>query len=120
MHLIERHIQSYCHHNGQIAVLVEFQFQYSTLLRCKEFVVLTKDIAMHIAAQAPVSLDELYNQSFVKEPETSIEGLINRAEKKLGEKIRVSRFIRWSTEVEKPNKNPVPPKTPAVAMRVKK
>ena len=117
MNLLERYIQSY-NHNGSIAVLVEFHLESGILPRCQEFKELTKDIAMHIAAQAPANIEELLNQAFVKQTEITVQEHLRNVIAQLKESIVISRFIRWEINAKEPIANPEPPKSPAVAMRV--
>jgi translation elongation factor EF-Ts len=99
-------------------VLVEFHFESGILLRCEEFIELTKDIAMHIAAQAPTNLEELLNQVFVKQTEITVQEHLTNVISQLRESIIISRFVRWDINAKEPIANPEPPKSPAVAMRV--
>jgi elongation factor Ts len=50
-------IGSYVHTNGKIGVLVEVQCETDFVARNDEFQQLARDLAMHIAAAAPVALD---------------------------------------------------------------
>jgi elongation factor Ts len=103
-----KHIESYVH-DGRIGVLVEFKFEDSS-----------HDLAMHIAATNPKSLEDLLQQCFVKDPDISVEKVIQQHIMKFGENIEVSRFTRWDTEPTSPNDGGGPPKDPALALRVVK
>jgi elongation factor Ts len=51
------YIASYVHNEGQIGVLVELSCKDSFTARTAEFRTLARDIAMHIAASKPISLE---------------------------------------------------------------
>lgn len=125
-------VGSYIHSNKTIGTLVELACETDFVARNEEFVTLARDIAMHIAATAPIytiesdissetraQLAELAKQEFggtateeqvkgyiaertlvlqpfVKNPEITVQELINNAVQKFGEKIAVSRFVRFS------------------------
>jgi elongation factor Ts len=114
-----RHIESYVH-NAKIGVLVEFAFEDSLLSGVEEFMSFTHDIAMHIAATNPADLSSLLHQGFVKNSEITIEKLIQQTIVKLGENIEITRFTRWDTEPKLPGNDGIPPKDPAVVMRLVK
>lgn len=51
-------IYSYIHSNGKIGVLLEMNCETDFVAKNEKFVQLCKDIAMHIAASNPLSIDE--------------------------------------------------------------
>ena len=51
-------VQSYIHSNGKIGVLVEVDCETDFVARNDDFVAFARDLALHIAAAAPVSVDE--------------------------------------------------------------
>ena len=119
MKIFEKYIQSYTH-NGHIGVLVEFELESSMPPRSEEFVSFSRDLAMHIAASKPADVEELLSQYFVKETETPIGELIQQVTANISEEICITRFVRWDTEPVPPKSEGLPPKSPAVAMRVVK
>lgn len=103
-------IASYIHSDKRIGVLVELLCETDFVAKNNEFQELGDDIAMHIAALNPSSREagdneneegapdeeaSLLEQDFVKEPEITVRELIERSIQKLGENIRVSRFVRY-------------------------
>ena len=114
-----KHIVSYVH-NAKIGVLVEFAFEDSLLSGVEEFIDFAHDIAMHIAATNPADLSTLLHQGFVKNPEISIEKLIQQTIVKFGDHIEITRFTRWDTEPKPPGNDGIPPRDPAVLMRLVK
>jgi len=51
-------IQSYIHANGKIGVLVEVDCETDFVARNEDFVAFAKDLALHIAAAAPLAVEE--------------------------------------------------------------
>ena len=51
-------ITSYVHHNGKVGVLVEVNCETDFVARTDDFKSLAKEIALHIASAAPVSVDK--------------------------------------------------------------
>jgi elongation factor Ts len=51
-------VQSYIHANGKIGVLVEVDCETDFVARNDDFVGFARDLALHIAATAPVAVDE--------------------------------------------------------------
>jgi elongation factor Ts len=133
-------IQSYIHAGGKIGVLVEVNCETDFSAKTEDFTNFVKDLAMHIAASAPVSVDResipsdllekerdiyatqaresgkpekiidkivegkinkfyaeacLLEQPFVKNPDITIQDLLNELVAKTGENMVIRRFIRY-------------------------
>lgn len=111
-------IESYVH-NGGIGVLIELRLSNSFVMKSDLFTGLAKDLAMHIAAIAPTSVEDLLEQSFVKDLDITVKQLITRVAGDLREKIAVVRFVRWSTDQQE-SLQPEPPRSPAVIYDLRK
>jgi elongation factor Ts len=111
------YIESYVH-NGRIGVLIELDLSDPIVTRIDVFTNLAKDLAIHIAALASNSVDELLQQPFVKNPSITIDQLISGEANTLREQISVTRFVRWDSEPTKPE-TPEPPRSPAVIYRLR-
>lgn len=88
-------VHAYIHSNGKIGVLLELNCQTDFVARNEDFKNLANDLAMHIAASEPESVDALMAQPFIKSPSKPVQDLINELVAKLGENIRVNRFVRY-------------------------
>lgn len=51
-------VQSYIHANGKIGVLVEVDCETDFVARNEDFVAFARDLALHVAAAAPLAVDE--------------------------------------------------------------
>ncbi len=101
-------IGTYVHSTGTIGVMVELLCETDFVAKNDEFKVLARDIAMHVSATDPKFLKPedagadaepeavLLTQPFIKNPEVTITNLVQQATQKFGEKIEVSRFVRFS------------------------
>ena len=114
-----RIIASYVH-DGRIGVLVELGMETDFAARTKEVRAALHDMALHIAAAQPEDIPALLLQTFVKDPEMTVGDLVSNLSNLLKERIQVTRFIRWDTEIEEPQPTSEdPPRGPAVQMRLR-
>ena len=102
-------VSTYVHATGKVGSMLELLCETDFVAKNEEFVKLARDIAMHITATDPKYVktadvpagvepgeEVLLNQSFIKNPEVTITNLIDTAIQKFGEKIDISRFVRFS------------------------
>lgn len=103
-------IETYVHSGGKIGVMVEINCETDFVARTEQFKALAHDIAMQIAAMSPqfVSREDippgtecdpeaacLLLQPFIKDPTKTIQNTITETVAKVGENIKVRRFIRF-------------------------
>ena len=138
--MTEGTIQSYIHMWGKLGVLVEVNCETDFVAKNEDFINFAKNIAMHIAATNPLSIQaenvpeeivnrerEIYksqaletgkpenviakivdckmkkfftencllNQAYVREPDLTVEDLLNELIAKIGENITIRRFARF-------------------------
>ena len=106
-------IESYIHSGGRIGALVELNCETDFVARTDDFKTLAHDIAMQVAAMNPQYInsddvpdekddteinedDFLVNQACIKDPSKTVENMISDAVGKMGENIRITRFIRFA------------------------
>ena len=89
-------LDAYVHANKSTAVLIDLRSETDFVSKNEEFVALAHDIAIHIAAVNPSSLDELMAQEYVKDYSITVNELVKKAIQKFGENIRVAKFVRYS------------------------
>ena len=82
-------------HNGRVSVMVELRCETDFVARNEKFQDLAHGVAMHIAAMAPETVEELYTQQFVKDPSMTVEELVKNMIGTIGENIKVERFARF-------------------------
>jgi elongation factor Ts len=109
----EGRVEAYIHNGNKIGVVVEVNCETDFVARSEDFIRFSKDLAMHIAAMSPryIKMEEvpadilakepdtkqycLLQQAFVKDASKSIQDYLNELVAKIGENIRVSRFVRF-------------------------
>jgi elongation factor Ts len=98
-------VSAYVHSTGTIGVLLELRCETDFVAKNEEFVTLAKDLAMHVCAMSPTSVEALegqeegtalLDQSFLKNPEMTVAELLSGAISKFGENTKVTRFERYS------------------------
>jgi elongation factor Ts len=98
-------VASYVHGTGTIGVLLELGCETDFVAKNEEFVQLAKDLAMHVCAMAPTSVNNedglgeesaLLNQAFIKNPDMTVKQRLEGAIQKFGENTQVARFVRYS------------------------
>jgi len=102
-------VEAYIHTGGRLGAMVELNCETDFVAKTGEFQTLAHDIAMQVAAQCPVYLsaesapegvspdaaDCLLSQPFIKDPQMTMQDLINATIAKTGENIKVGRFARF-------------------------
>jgi elongation factor Ts len=103
-------VETYVHTGGSIGSMVEVNCETDFVARTKEFKELAHNIAMQVAAICPQYISPqdvpqgteiepetgcLLSQAFIKDPTKSVQDIINETIAKVGENIKVSRFIRY-------------------------
>lgn len=98
-------VASYVHSTGTIGVLLQLGCETDFVAKNEEFVALAKDLAMHVCAMAPTSINNedglgeetsLIKQAFIKNPDLTVEQRIQAAVQKFGENVNIIRFSRYS------------------------
>lgn len=87
-------LESYIH-NNRIGVLLELRAETDFAVRSEPFRTLAHELAMHISAMNPDSVETLLQQLFVKDQLITVQQLIKNTIAKVGENIRIERFCRY-------------------------
>lgn len=88
-------VEAYVHSTGKIGVLVVLLCETDFVARNPLFSELAHELAMHIAAMDPRDNEELLGQAYIKDQDITIKDLITQYIAKLGENIKVERFVRF-------------------------
>jgi elongation factor Ts len=86
-------ITSYIHGNASVGTLLELNCETDFVALNEDFIALGNDLAMHITAMGSTA-ETLMGEPFVKNPELTIETLLQEATQKIGERINIGRFTR--------------------------
>lgn len=85
-------LEAYVHANDQVAVLLEMRCQTDFCAKSDKFQELAHNIAMQIAAMGS---EDLEKQPFIKDQKKTIGELLKESRKKLGEEIKLKKFVRY-------------------------
>ncbi len=89
-------VEAYIHGNGKMGALIDLRSETDFVAKNEQFKQLAHDIAMQVASMNPKNVDELLSQPFIKNQDLTVDELIKEYIGKLGEKIKVERFTRFS------------------------
>jgi len=105
-------IEAYIHPGSRIGVLVEVNCETDFVARTEEFKELAHNLALQIAAMCPQFISQedmtpdtetdtdaktgcLLLQPYIKDPDKTVQDIITETIAKVGENIKVRRFIRF-------------------------
>lgn len=86
---------SYIHHNKKIGVLLELLCETDFVASNSEFQLLGNALSMQIASVNFPDVSSLLASPYIKEASKTIEALIKEYIFKLGENIKVGKFVRF-------------------------
>ncbi len=87
-------VESYIH-NSRVGVMLELFCETDFVCRSDPFRELAHDLALQIAAMDPKDLAELLEQPYIKDEKIRIDELVKGVVARVGENVRVGRFIRY-------------------------
>ena len=88
---------------GRVAVLIEFGHDKPRTAESAEFTELSHSLAMHIAVLNPQSTPGLLRQRYDRNPGLTVEAALAALSTQLGDRITVTRFVRWNTQPHAPS-----------------
>ena len=108
-------VESYIHTGGRVGVLLELNCETDFVARTEDFKDLAHNLALQIAAMNPayIGVDDLpedpteqdmeaslWNQPFIRDGSVSVKDLVTQSIGKLGENIKLTRFVRYELGTE--------------------
>jgi len=88
-------ISYYVHANSRVGVLVKLLCETDFVARTEQFKELGHELAMHIAAMDPISINDLLSQTYIRDQDMTIDALVKDYIAKLGENIKIGEFCRF-------------------------
>ncbi len=88
-------VATYTHSTGKIGVMVELLCETDFVAKNEEFVGVTRDLCLQIAAMNPETVEALLEMEFIKDPSKKIKDLVAALVAKFGENIKVGRMCRF-------------------------
>lgn len=87
-------IETYVHHSGKVASVVELFCETDFVARNEVFKNLAHDLALQVASMEAKDAEDLKKQDFIKDPSKKVGDLVKEAIAKTGENIRIGRIFR--------------------------
>ncbi len=87
-------IETYVHHSGKVASVVELLCETDFVARNKLFRELAHDLALQVASMEARDAKELAKQDFIRDPSKKVGDLVKEVIVKTGENIRIGRLYR--------------------------
>lgn len=85
-------VDAYIHATKKLGAIVEVLCETDFVAKNSEFQKLAHELAMHIAAARPETVEDLLGQPFIKDQDITIKEFISQYIAKLGENIQIGRF----------------------------
>ena len=79
-----------------MGLLVEVLCETDFVSANEEFVNLANQVALHIGAMAPETVEELLEQPFLLNPELTVKQMVDNVTQKTGERVEISKFVKYS------------------------
>jgi len=92
----EGRIGAYIHTNGKIGALVEINCETDFVAKTDTFKNLCHEIALQVCVEEYTDVDQVLNSEYIRIPEKKIKDLISETSAKVGEKIELKKFVRFS------------------------
>ena len=87
-------VESYIHHSGKVASLVELFCETDLVARNELFSELAHNLALQVASMGAKGSQDLLEQEYIKDPTKKVGDLVKEVVAKTGENIRVGRVFR--------------------------
>jgi elongation factor Ts len=87
-------IETYVHHSGKIASVVELLCETDFVARNKLFRDLAHNLALQVASMEAKTATELKEQDYIRDPSKKVFDLVKEVIAKTGENIRIGRIFR--------------------------
>ena len=88
-------VATYTHATGKIGVMVELLCETDFVAKNEEFMALTKELCLQVAAMDPENAEALLEQEYIKDGSLKIKDMIAALNSKFGENIKLGRISRF-------------------------
>lgn len=89
-------VYSYIHSSGKVGSLVLLSCETDFVARTDDFQKLCKEVAMQICTEDYENVESLLNSDYIRDPSKKISDLVNETIAKVGEKIEIRRFAKFT------------------------
>lgn len=87
-------VETYVHHSGKVASVVEVLCETDFVARNKLFKELAHNLALQVASMKAKDAKELEKQKFIRDSKKKISDLVKEVIAKTGENVRIGRIFR--------------------------
>jgi len=88
-------VATYTHSTGKIGVMVEMLCETDFVAKNEDFVAVSRDLCLQVAAMDPKDAKELMEQEYIKDSSQKIKDLVTALNAKFGENIKIGRIARF-------------------------
>ncbi|MFC1621822.1 translation elongation factor Ts [Patescibacteria group bacterium] len=89
-------VHSYIHTNGKLGSLILVACETDFVAKTEDFQKLVREIAMQVCTEDYKNLKDLLEAEYMRDPSKSVQDYINEVTAKLGEKIEIKKFVKYS------------------------
>lgn len=89
-------VYSYIHNTGKVGSMLLMACETDFVAKTDDFKSLCKNIAMQVATGEYESVEDLLNDDYIRDPSKKVAVLITETIAKLGEKIELVKFVKYS------------------------
>ncbi len=89
-------VYSYIHSSGKVGSLVLLSCETDFVARTDDFQKLCKEVAMQVCTEDYENVESLLNSDYIRDPSKKISDLVNETIAKVGEKIEIRRFAKFT------------------------
>lgn len=88
-------VETYVHQGGRVAAMMELACETDFVARTADFKNLAHELSMQVASMDPKNVEDLEKQEYIRDPSLKVKDLVTNAIAKIGENIKIVRFIRF-------------------------
>jgi len=89
-------VYSYIHNSGKVGSLVLLSCETDFVAKTDDFQKLCREVAMQVCTEEYQNVEELLQSEYIRDPSKKIQDLVNEATAKVGEKIEIRKFTKFS------------------------
>lgn len=83
---------------GRVGCMVELLCETDFVAMNEEFLSVSKDLCLQVAALNPENVEELLEQDFIKDPSKKVKEVVMGLNSKFGENVKIGRITRFEIE----------------------
>lgn len=89
-------VYSYIHNGGKVGSMILVSCETDFVAKTEDFKKLCHEVAMQVCTEELNNVEDLLEAEYIRDPSKKIIDLVNEAIAKLGEKIEIVKFVKFS------------------------